>query len=154
MIVDLDDALAHPVAIEEVSQLGLAGHDVVLAAPFSPDRPLKIYEPNFSELQSTFGGDVWIHLRAFRKRLFDSLEDSHFKKDDLWLDDQVDYAMMLPIVKLAEKPVYLPQYRYWHERTTVLDQQGERQRDQTIMHLLDKLRSLENTKRSNTQRTD
>lgn len=139
LIVDADDALAHPSAIGEIAELSSAGHDVVLAAPFRPDQPTCVYSPRFNQIRETYGGDVWIHLRSFRKRHFDELRDSDLRVDDLVVDEQVDYAMMMPIVERAASPVYLPRYRYWHERSTVLDEEGARERDRIILRLLEKL---------------
>ena len=51
------------------------GHDVALAAPFRPDHPTQIYEPHFSRTQESYGGDIWIHMRVFRKELFDEFSD-------------------------------------------------------------------------------
>ena len=138
VVVDLDDALAHPAAVSEVARLGAAGHDVVLAAPFRPDAPTHVYEPTFDRIRETYGGDVWIHLRAFRKRLFDQLPDAMFEVDGQPVDEHDDYAAMIPIAERARSPVYLPRYRYWHERATVLDEAGERERDRQILRLLAK----------------
>jgi len=138
IVVDLDDALAHPEAVSEVATLGGSGHDVVLAAPFRPDFPTRIYTPEFARVRESCGGDVWIHLRAFRKRLFDDLPEAMFQLDGHTIESQIDYASMIPIVERARAPVYLPRYRYWHERTTVLDAAGERDRDRTILRLLAK----------------
>ena len=69
VIVDLDDAFADPGAVRRVNALSERGHDVVLAAPFRPDAPTKVYRPDFAAPRSTYGGDVWIHLRAYKKRL-------------------------------------------------------------------------------------
>jgi hypothetical protein len=138
LVVDLDDALAHPATIGEVATFGQAGHDVLLAAPFRPDNPTCIYSPSFDRVRQTYGGDVWIHIRAFRKRLFDELPDAMFQLDGQWIENLVDYATMIPIVERAHSPIYLPRYRCWHERTTVLDEAGVLNRDRTIRRLLAK----------------
>lgn len=143
LIVDLDDALAHPAAVSEVTALGAAGHDVVLAAPFRPDAPTCVYAPNFERMRETYGGDVWIHLRAFRKALFDGLPDAMFQVDGVEVGAQDDYATMIPLVERARAPIYLPRYRYWHERTTVLDAAGIVARDHQILRLLAKGRDGE-----------
>ncbi|RME22156.1 MAG: glycosyltransferase family 2 protein, partial [Deltaproteobacteria bacterium] len=138
VIVDLDDALFHPTAVREVAEAAAKGHDIVLAAPFRPDAPTKVYAPEFARVRETFGGDVWIHLRAFRKRLFDALPDAALELDGRPLENLVDYATMIPMVERARSPIYLPSYRYWHERSTVLDEAGERRRDETILRILAK----------------
>lgn len=143
LVVDLDDALAHPQAVEDVLCARDAGHDVVWAAPFRPDAPTRVYQPEPDKILESYGGDVWIHLRAFRKGLFDGLAPSHLELDGQPLETLVDYAMMMPIAAHAQSPLFLPRYRYWHERTTMLDADGERQRDQQILRLLAKSASGE-----------
>lgn len=138
LIVDLDDALAHPAAVGEVAALGAAGHDVVLAAPFRPDAPTCVYAPRFDRVRETYGGDVWIHLRAFRKALFDALPDAMFQIDGVDVGMLEDYATMIPLAERARAPIYLPRYRYWHERTTVLDAAGVEARDRQLLRLLAK----------------
>ncbi len=138
IVVDLDDALAHPRAAREVLDAGATGHDVVLAAPFRPDAPTHIYEPQFARVRETFGGDVWIHMRAFRKRLFDELADAALEVEGRPLESLVDYASMIPLVERARSKLYLPRYRYWHERSTALDADGERERDRLIKEILAK----------------
>jgi hypothetical protein len=138
VIVDLDDALADPDALSRIGLLASAGHDVVLAAPFRPNSPTKIYRPNFERPRATFGGDVWIHMRAFKKRLFDRLPDEALQLDGRWVEHCEDYALMIPIVEMAARPTYVSEYLYWHERSTVLDQTARRQHELTIERLLAK----------------
>lgn len=136
LVLDLDDALADRSAVRVVRELAAHGHDVVLAAPFRPDAPTKVYRPCFDKPRETFGGDVWIHLRAFAKRLFDALPERALKLDGAWIDEQEDYATMVPIVELATSPFYLPRYLCWHERATLLDEEGRRRRDERILRIL------------------
>jgi hypothetical protein len=138
LVVDLDDSLAHSEAVEDVVRLSEAGSDVVWAAPYRPDVPTRMYKPAPDRIRESYGGDVWIHLRAFRKTLFDQLVPDHFELDGEPLRDLVDYAMMIPMVKSSRSAVYLPRIRYWHERTTVLDSNGQRLRDRNIMQILAK----------------
>lgn len=138
VVVDLDDALADPAAIRAVGSLRERGHDLVLAAPFRPDVPTKVYRPDFVNPRGTVGGDVWIHLRAFDKRLFDQLPDSALQLDGRWIEECDDYATMVPLAELAMNPVYVPEFWYWHERTTGHDPVERARRDETIRRLLAK----------------
>jgi hypothetical protein len=138
VILDLDDALADRGALSRVRALAHAGHDVVLAAPFRPDSPTKIYRPKFEAPRESFGGDVWIHMRAFKKRLFDLIPDDALQLDGSWVEHCEDYALMIPIVELSARPKYVPEYLCWHERSTVLDGAARRQHEVTIERLLAK----------------
>lgn len=96
VVVDLDDALADPEAIRGVRRLKKQGYDVMLAALFRPDVLTRFYTPDFQAPRSRFGGDVWIHLRAFEKRLFDQLPDDALQLDGEWLRQCDDCAIMIP----------------------------------------------------------
>jgi hypothetical protein len=135
VFVDLDDALVDPMAIDRLAALFAEGHDVVLAAPFRPDAPTKVYEPDFRDPRGSFGGDVWIHLHSFAKRLFDELPDDCLKADGRWIERCDDYAIMIPIVELATSPIYVPEFWYWHERTTGWEP-GERELRHAIISTL------------------
>jgi len=136
-IVDLDDALLDPDAAGTLKRLRNAGHDLVLAAPFRPDVPTLVYDPDFGAARSKFGGDVWIHLRAFRRALFDRLPDELLQDaSGDWLAECTDYATMVPMSEIAVAPVYVPTYMYWHERHTQFGAADRRRRDELILDLL------------------
>ena len=84
------------------------------------------------------GGDVWIHLRAFTKALLDQVPEDYFKVDGRWVDRCTDYATMIPMVELAQAPIYIPEYFCWHERHTILNTEGEGHRDTIIKALIKK----------------
>ena len=136
VVVDQDDALLHPNTIQDIHEAYNQGNDIVLSAPFRPDDPTKIYTPDFTRIFQTYGGDVWIHLRSFQKKLFDELASDVFVMNDTKLGAQLDYAMMIPMVLSANNPIYFPRYRYWHERTTVLDEESRQNRDLVIEYIL------------------
>jgi glycosyltransferase involved in cell wall biosynthesis len=117
VVLDLDDALLHCSVVTRLKEAAKGGADVVLAAMFRPDKPLKLYHPDFVEPRAKWGGEVWIHLRSFRKRLLDALPDEDLQLDGDWIDDCEDYATMIPLVEMAQSPVYLPEYLYFHERS-------------------------------------
>ena len=137
-IVDLDDALFDPQATATLRSLRLAGHDMVLAAPFRPDVPTRLYEPDFLAARSKYGGDVWMHLRAFRRGLFDTLADELLQDAaGRWLSECTDYATMVPMSEQALSPIYVPRYMYWHERATKFETEASRRRrDALILNLL------------------
>ncbi|MCC6426034.1 MAG: hypothetical protein IT435_04365 [Phycisphaerales bacterium] len=134
--VDLDDALVEPETAARLRLLHERGHDLVLAAPFRPDAPTKVYQPEFGRAREAFGGDVWIHLRAVRKALFDLLPDDLLKLNGAWLDMCDDYAVMVPLSEVARNPVYVGEYWYWHERTTGKTEEELRAREDVIERLL------------------
>jgi hypothetical protein len=136
VIVDLDDALMDQRAIADVESAAVAGHDLVLAAPFRPDAPLKLYPRTFHDLRSSYGGNVWMHLAAFRRGLFDRIPAELLRDESGWQTLCTDYATMVPMARVATRPLHLPCYLYWHERTTVYDEDLVCRRDRTILGIL------------------
>ena len=59
--------------------------------------------------------NVWQHLRSFRKRLFDAIPDEALRLDGAYVDLAADWAFMLPIVEMAEKPSYIFESLYLYE---------------------------------------
>ncbi len=138
VVLDLDDALIHPGAISRLREACAAGADVVLGAMFRPDKPLKLYHPDFVAPRTKWGGEVWIHLRSFRKRLFDAITVDAFQLDHGWIEHCTDYAVMLPLVELSRQPVYLPEYLYLHERSTLSTPELRVEKDRIIARILSK----------------
>jgi hypothetical protein len=138
VVVDLDDALMHPGAISRLRNYLNSGHDLVIGAMYRPDKPLKSYYPNFSKPRRAWGGEVWVHLRAFKKRLFDAIPHEHLRIDGEWIDECTDYATMIPMVELCSNPAYLPEYLYYHQRTTPRTQEARVRKDALIARILSK----------------
>jgi len=55
-----------------------------------------------------------------------------------WIAHCEDYAMMIPIVEMATKPVYLPEYLYFHERSTLITTELRAKKDDIIRQILAK----------------
>jgi hypothetical protein len=136
VIIDLDDALMDQRAIDDVATAAATGHDLLVAAPFRPDAPLRLYPRSFRDLRATFGGNVWMHLAAFRRGLFERIPPDALRDAGGWLTLCTDYATMVPMARSAERPLHLPCYLYWHERTTVYDEAMARRRDEVIVRVL------------------
>lgn len=139
VILDMDDALITREAVSDLRTAHAREHDVVLAAPFRPEKPLKSYAPDFSKPRNLDGGEVWIHLRAFRKRLFEEIPIAYLQLDAEWVPECTDYALMVPMVELAKKPAYLPLYLYFHERSGSSGKEVRERKDQLIRRILAKV---------------
>lgn len=138
VILDLDDALMDASVVSRLRAAHRDGHDVVLGTCFRPDKPLQLYEPDVASPRSSWGGEVWPHLRSFRKRLFDVVPDAYFQLDGAWVEECTDYATMVPIVELARRPLVIPEYLYFHERSTPRTPQARARKDEIIRRILDK----------------
>ena len=70
------------------------------------------------------GGNVWQHLKTFRKYLFDSIPLPYFLYDDSkcklsqlkWFEKCDDYAMMIPMVEMSSSPYQMDFINYYYER--------------------------------------
>jgi glycosyltransferase involved in cell wall biosynthesis len=136
VILDQDDALMDTRVVSILKQERRDGHDVVLAAMFRPDKPLKVYHPDFKHPRETYGGEVWIHLRAFTKAIFERIPIEALKLDGEWIPECEDYAIMIPAVELARSPVYVPMYLYHHERSTSRKSEVRARKDALIRGIL------------------
>jgi hypothetical protein len=105
---------------------------------FRPDKPLKLYHPDFVNPRQKWGGEVWVHLRAFTKGLFDRVPHEAFQVEGKWIEECTDYATMIPMVELAGNPVYLPEYVYFHQRTTPRTPETRARKDGIIRQILAK----------------
>lgn len=60
------------------------------------------------------GGNVWQHVRSFKKYLFDSIREEDLKIEGEWVPVAEDWAFMLPIIEMAENPVYIKERLYFY----------------------------------------
>ena len=83
------------------------------------------------------GGNVWQHLRSFRKRLFDAIPDDALRLDGEYVDLANDWAFMLPIVEMARNPVHVTEALYLHEPSGAgKDAAGKAVREGTVARLV------------------
>ena len=62
---------------------------------------------------------MWQHLRAFRRELFDRVPDPMLRLDGQYVDLAWDWALMLPLVELAQSPLYIDEPSYLYEPSGV-----------------------------------
>ena len=116
-VLDQDDCLMQSTVVSQLLKAVEQGADLIQMPMFRPNKPLKLYIPDYSAPRRKAGANVWAHLRVFKKRLFEQVPKQHFKLGDVWFDTVTDYLTMLPMAELAINPVYLDAgYAYWHER--------------------------------------
>lgn len=115
--LDLDDALMSPNTASRLLSAQAAGVDLINGVMFRPDKPLQLYPPAYAHARLLGGGNVWAHLRGFRKKLFDALPRNYLQRDGVWLEEVTDYGIMLPLSELAKQPYFIDNlYCYYHQR--------------------------------------
>ena len=117
VILDQDDCLMRKDVVQNIYAASKAGADLVQMPMFRPNKPLKLYQPEYIDVRRKGGNNVWAHQRAFKKSLFDKVPLCYFKKGNEWISSVTDYATMLPMAEMAKRPVFLDQgYAYFHQR--------------------------------------
>lgn len=127
--LDLDDALMSPDVAARLLAAQAEGVDLINGVMFRPDKPLQEYLPDYKNARSLGGGNLWSHLRGFRKRIFDLLPRDYLRYDGAWLEEVTDYGIMLPLSELAEHPHFIGDlYCYYHQREAYPADRKERQK--------------------------
>lgn len=114
LTLDLDDAIIGPGVLDRVEREYADGADVTIGSMLRTDKhvayPVVLRAPRRAR-----GGNVWQHLRTFRKFLFDAIPDHDLKIADKYVDIAVDWSFMLPIVEMAQHPVWISEPLYLYE---------------------------------------
>lgn len=127
--LDLDDALMSSTVSTRLMDAIDNGADLVHGVMFRPNKPLHLYEPEYHYPRAKGGGNVWSHLRGFRKSLFQQIPKDHLRVGGHWVEDVTDYAMMIPLAELARKPVFIHDtFCYYHERAPYSPERKQQQR--------------------------
>lgn len=124
---DTDDALIGKEALFDVyKKYQMWGVDMTCGRVHQTYRiqPYYRYSVNFLEPRASYGGNVWQHLKTFKKYLFDSIPISYFMHEGnekkfskrKWLEKCDDYAMMIPIVEMSTSPYQMDFINYYYER--------------------------------------
>lgn len=116
VVLDQDDALMGCDVIDRLWTLWHSGADLINAPMFRPDKPTQLYPVDYMAPRHSGGGNVWTHLRAFRKSLYEQVPVSCWNDapDHSCLSD---FITMVPMAELARQPVFMDgPYVYLHDR--------------------------------------
>ena len=112
--LDADDALIGDRVLERLAAEYHRGADVTVGSMLRTDKAVE-YPADFERPRERRGGNVWQHLRSFRKRLFDAIPDEALRLDGEYIDLASDWAYMLPIVEMAASPAHIAEPLYLYE---------------------------------------
>ena len=136
--LDADDALIGDEVLLRLTSEYENGADVTVGSMLRTDKAAE-YPVRFHRPREHRGGNVWQHLRSFRKRLFDAIPDDALRLDGEYIDLANDWAYMLPIVEMASNPVHIADALYLHEPSgTGKDAAGRKLRDEVIARIVAK----------------
>jgi hypothetical protein len=113
--VDADDQLIGSQVLSKILNLHQSGSDLTIGSMLRTDKH-RYYPVTFHAPRTVRGGgNVWQHLRTFRKRLFDAIREEDLKVDGSWVPEAEDWAFMLPMAEMARNPVHVSELVYWYE---------------------------------------
>ena len=136
--LDADDALIGDGVLSRLAAEYERGADVTVGSMLRTDKATD-YPVCFDRPREHRGGNVWQHLRSFRKRLFDAIPDGALRLDGEYVDLANDWAFMLPIVEMARNPVHLTEALYLYEPSGIgKDVAGKAAREETVARLVAK----------------
>ena len=133
--LDMDDALIGTEVLKELASEYGAGADLTVGSMVRTDKPAD-YPANFADLVSSRGGNVWQHLRSFRKRLFDGIPDWRLRLDGKYVEICVDWAFMVPMVERALAPRHLSSKHYYYESSGLGKNDQRRERELAIGRIM------------------
>ncbi|MFD1016194.1 glycosyltransferase [Winogradskyella rapida] len=157
-IIDADDSLIGKNALKNLyEKYNYNNADVVVGKMYRTDKLHAHYKytPNFTNPR-LYGGNVWQHIRSFKKYLYDSLgfEDLKIKNQKHQLDDILlskrfsqkmvfpehctDYTYMVPIVEMSSNPIWINHFNILHDRTTINTPKVKKRKNEIINEVLSK----------------
>jgi len=159
-ILDADDAIIGKNALKNVfEKYSFFGADTVVGKMYRTDKLSAHYKytPNFINPR-LYGGNVWQHIRSFKKYLFDSLSFDDLKitnkqqqTDDILLAKRFsqkmvfpehcwDFTYMIPIVEMSENPMWINHFNVFHDRATTNTKETKQRKEEIISEILAKPR--------------
>ena len=135
--LDADDALIGDEVLERLAANYERGADVTVGSMLRTDK-VADYPVRFDRPRLHRGGNVWQHLRSFKKRLFDAIPDDALRLDGDYIDIPNDWAYMLPIVEMAENPVHITEPLYLYEPSGVGKGADREAREEVIARIVAK----------------
>jgi hypothetical protein len=133
--LDADDCLIGRKVLDLLEAEYSDGADMTVGSMCRTDK--KTYYPAcFEQPREHRGGNVWQHLRSFRKSLFEAIPDHYLRLDGNYVEIASDWALMLPMAELAESPRWIREAVYLHEPGGARDPATIQQRELIIAALI------------------
>jgi uncharacterized radical SAM superfamily Fe-S cluster-containing enzyme len=143
--LDADDALIGDKVLDILESNYRKGADLTVGTMLRTDKD-KEYPVDFKTPREKNGGNVWQHLRTFKKSLFDAIPEEYFKINGEWIPHSEDWAFMLPMVDIAEKPTHILDVLYFYEPSPQKNDRSIAEREMIIGSVINKLPLVRNEK--------
>jgi len=156
-ILDADDALIGKNVIKNIfEKYTFFDADVVVGKMYRTDKLHAHYKymPNFSNPR-LYGGNIWQHIRSFKKYLFDSLSfndlkivnkkqtydillSKRFSQKMIFPEHCWDFTYMIPIVEMSENPMWINYFNVLHDRTNTNTTEIKERKEEIISEIFAK----------------
>ena len=133
--LDADDHLIGSQVLDRLAEEYDKGADLTVGSMLRTDKCAN-YPVCLDNPRQQRGGNVWQHLRSFRKGLFDTLPDDILRLDGKYIELASDWAYMIPMVEAARRPVWIEDLLYLHEPGEARTPERLEIREQVIARLL------------------
>ncbi len=137
IMLDADDALIGKDTLSKVRSRYKKGADLTVGTMIRTDK-YKKYPVDFDSPRLSRGGNVWQHLRTFRKYLFDSIQEEDLKIQGKWIAEADDWAYMIPMVELSEHPEVINDIIYFYEPSPEKESRDINRYEDTIAMVVSK----------------
>jgi len=147
VVLDLDDCFFQSNVLQRLRLEWLDGAEVIFGEMYRKDKALKTYPIKLKDLGKPSAGNVWKHLRSFRKRLFQGIPRDYFFNEGRPIEHCNDFASMIPICNLANRIKWFDEYFIWHERSTPNSPDVRRLKDEIIdkVHRRSRIERVDNS---------
>lgn len=133
--LDADDCLIGTKVLDVLAAEYGSGADMTVGSMCRTDKRAG-YPVCLDQPRANRGGNVWQHLRSFRKSLFEQVPDASLRLDGKYIELASDWALMLPMAELARSPRWIQQCLYLHEPSGLRDAASRSQREEIIAALM------------------
>lgn len=133
--LDADDCLVGTNVLDILAAEYSRGADMTVGSMCRTDKRAD-YPACLQDPRANRGGNVWQHLRSFKKSLFDLIPDECLRLDGAYVELASDWALMVPMAELAHSPRWIRQCLYLHEPGGARDAESRSQREAVIAALM------------------
>lgn len=133
--LDADDSLIGTDVLDILDAAYVDGADLTVGSMYRTDKQAH-YPACFDDPRSHRGGNVWQHLRSFKKSLFEAVPDDYLRLNGDYVELASDWALMLPMAELAVSPRWIKKAMYLHEPGGTRDPATTLQREGVIAALI------------------
>jgi glycosyltransferase involved in cell wall biosynthesis/SAM-dependent methyltransferase len=134
--LDADDAFINNEVLNTLKKHYDGGADLTVGSMLRTDKH-KEYPVKFNPREAR-GGNVWQHLRSYKKHLFDEIPLDYFKINGIWIPIAEDWSFMVPLCELATTPVHIKDILYFYQPGLSIQNRTTEYRESIIKEIINK----------------